>query len=81
MSQVMANSFHLYYSTKETLTLFLQLTINIQPEIIDCRIPGQPVWLDVFREGEIRAFKIGVEFLVNADDEQMLHLEQVIQKR
>ena len=81
MSQVMANSFHLYYSTKETPTLFLQLTINIQPEIIDCRIPGQPVWLDVFREGEIRAFKIGVEFLVNADDEQMLLLEQVIQKR
>lgn len=81
MSQVMASSFHIYYSIKETPSSFLQLTINIQPEIIDCRIMGQPVWMDVFREGEIRAFKIGVAFLGNADDEQMLHLEQVISRR
>lgn len=77
----MSSTFHLYYSTKETPASFLQLTINIQPEIIDCKILGQPVWMDVFREGDIRAFKIGVEFLVNADDEEMLHLEQVISRR
>ncbi len=81
MSQVMANSFHLFHSTRENKDSCLQLTINIQPEIINCRVSGQPVWMDIFREGDIRAFKIGVEFLVDADNEEMLHLEQVISKR
>ena len=36
--------------------------------------------LDII-EGDIRAFKIGVEFMVDADDEEMVHLEQVVSKR
>ena len=81
LSQVMAHTFHLFHSTKEDESTFLQLTIHIQPEIIDCKIPGKPVWMDIFREGDIRAFKIGVEFMSDADGEQMMHLEQVISKR
>ncbi len=81
MSQVIANSFHLFHSIKESETSCLQLTINIQPEIINCNIPGQPVWLDMFREGDIRAFKIGIDFVSDADSEEMLHLEQVVSKR
>jgi hypothetical protein len=81
MSQVIANSFHLFHSTKENENSCIQLTINIQPEIINCKIPGNPLWMDIFREGDIRAFKIGVEFMGDANDEQMLHLEQVVSKR
>ena len=43
--------------------------------------PRHPLWMDIFREGDIRAFKIGVEFMGNADNKEMLHLEQVVSKR
>ena len=81
MSKVIANSFHLFHSTKENENSCFQLTINIQPEIINCKILGHPLWMDIFREGDIRAFKIGVEFMGNADNKEMLHLEQVVSKR
>ena len=81
MSQVIANSFHLYHSVKESENSCIQLTINIQPEIINCKIPGLPVWMDIFHEGDIHAFKIGIEFTGDADNEEMLHLEQVVSKR
>lgn len=81
MSQVMVNSYHLFHSTKENDTFFLQLTINVQPEIKDYKIPSRPVWMDIFEEGDIRAFRIGVEFMVNPDCEQMKSLEQVISKK
>ena len=81
MSQVLANSYHLYHSTRENETAFLQVTINVQPEIKDCKIPCRPVWMDIFEEGEIRAFRIGIEFLVNPEGELMKRLEQVISKK
>ena len=81
MSQVMINSYHLFHSTKEDDMSFLQLTVNVQPEIKDCKIPSRPVWMDIFEEGDIRAFRIGVEFMVNPDGEQMKSLEQVISKK
>ncbi|GAB4344004.1 MAG: hypothetical protein Kow0089_20220 [Desulfobulbaceae bacterium] len=81
MSQVLSSSFHLYHSIKEQDNTCIQLTINIQPEITNCRIPGRPVWMDIFREGDIRAFKIGIEFLTDPEGDDMLHLEQVVSKR
>lgn len=81
MSRILANSFHLFHSIKENKNSCIQLTINIQPEIINCKITGNPLWMDIFHEGDIRAFKIGVEFTGNADNEEMLHLEQIVSKR
>ena len=81
MSQIMVNSFHLFHSIKEDDNSCIQLTINIQPETLNCKISGQPVWMDIFREGDIRAFKIGVEFMDDVDNEEMLNLEQVVRKR
>lgn len=81
MSQVLVNSYHLFHSTKENDSSFLQVTINVQPEIKDCKIPSRPIWMDIFEEGEIRAFRIGVEFMINPEGEQMKSLEQVISKK
>ena len=81
LSQIVTNSFHMYHSTKENDTMCLQMTINIQPEIINCRIPGQPVWMDIFREGDIHAFKMGLEFTCDAETDEMQHLEEVVSRR
>lgn len=81
MSRLTSNSFHIYHSVNESDTICLQLTINIQPEIINTIIPGRPIWLDTFREGDIHAYKLGVEFINDAECEDMMHLEQVVKKR
>ena len=81
LSQIVTNSFHLFHSIKENDTMCLQLTINIQPEIVNCRIPGKPIWMDNFREGDIHAFKIGISFTCNAQSNEMMHLEEVVSNR
>lgn len=81
MSQISTNTFHLFHSVRDNNTLCIQLTINIQPEIMNCKILGQPVWMDVFHEGDIHAFRLGIKFTEDAENDEMLHLEQVISQR
>jgi len=81
MSQVMINSYHIFHSTRERNSSYLQLTINVHPEVINCTIPSRPIWMDIFKEGDIRAFKIGVEFLNNPEGAKIKHLEQAIKKK
>ncbi len=77
MSQVMRDRFHIFYSTREDSSLVLQLAINIQPDI-HFKISAMPVWLDRFEQGEIRAFKMGVDFLTNPNGEQMKKLQEAM---
>lgn len=81
MSRLTSNSFHMFHSVNENDRICLQLIINIQPEIINCIIPGRPVWLDTFREDDFRAYKLGIEFINDADSRDMMYLEQVVKKR
>lgn len=81
LSQIVLNSFHMYHSVKESDTMCLELKINIQPEVINCRIAGQPVWMTSFREGDIHAFKIGVRFTSDPEANEMKHLEEVVKNR
>ena len=59
----------------------MELKINIQPEIIDYRITGEPVWLDIFHESDLHAFKMGIQFTGDPEADEMKHLEEVISKR
>lgn len=81
LPRVLVNTYHIFHSTREKESNFLQLTINIQPDIIEYKIPSRPIWLDIFHEGDIHAFKIGVEFMVNPEGNQIKLLEQVIRKK
>ena len=74
MTQIMSNSYHIFHSTRENDSLSLQLQINLSPDIIDCTISARPIWLNLFRQDEIRAFKMGVEFLTNPEGKQIKQL-------
>jgi hypothetical protein len=74
MSQVMRDRFHIFYSTREDNSLILQLAINIQPDF-HFKISAVPIWLNRFKQGEIRAFKMGVDFLTNPEGEQIKKLQ------
>ena len=74
MTQVMIDSYHIFHSTREDDSLFLQLSITLPPDIMDFNIAARPVWMDLFRQDEIRAFKMGVEFMTNPEGKQMKQL-------
>lgn len=79
MTQVMQNTYHVFHSTREEDSRVLQLTINVPPENVPFSITAHPVWLDLFRRDQIRAFKMGIEFLENPGDEQMKKLRKAIE--
>lgn len=81
LSQMVLNSFHMYHSIKESDTLCLELKINIQPEVINCRISGQPVWMNSFHEGDIHAFKMGIRFTSDPEAPEIMQLEEIVSKR
>lgn len=78
MTQVMSKSFHIFHSTKEDDSLFLELYINIPPDLVAFVLPARPVWLNTFNMEDIRAFRMGVNFLMNPDGEKMKHLERIM---
>ena len=79
MSQVMHDSYHVFHSTREDDARILQLSINVPPENTTFTITAHPVWLNLFRQDQIRAFKMGIEFLSNPEDEQLIKLKKAMQ--
>ncbi|ADW18965.1 hypothetical protein Despr_2831 [Desulfobulbus propionicus DSM 2032] len=80
MSQVMHERFHLFYSTRETDERLLHLTIDHPPELQHCTLAAQPVWMALFRQQQIRAFKIGVEFTGNPEKQHMREIQEALRK-
>ena len=78
MSQVMKDGFHVFHSTRDNDSWMLQLTMNIPPDNINFAIAARPVWLDVFRKDQIKAFKMGVDFMTNPKGEQMKRLQKAM---
>lgn len=81
MSQIMHSGYHIFYSTKDDDSLFLQLTVNLPPDIKHFTLSARPVWMNVYQQDQIRAFKMGVEFLVNPEGEQMKKLMAAIARQ
>jgi hypothetical protein len=78
MTQIMHNDFHVFHSTRDTNDAVLRLTIDHPPDIGLCTLTALPVWMDVFRQQEIRAFKMGVEFTEDAGKKQMRELQAAL---
>jgi len=78
MTQVMQNGFHVFHSTRENDSWLLQLTMTIPPDRVTFTIGARPIWMDIFRQDQVRAFKMGVEFLAHPQGEQMKRLRQAM---
>jgi hypothetical protein len=81
MTQVMIDKFHVFHSTREDDSLFLQLRVDLPPDIRDFTISARPVWMNLFRQDTIRAFKMGVEFLTNPEGQQMKQLMKAMARQ
>ncbi len=81
MTQVLQKTFHVYHSTREDDESLLELHINIPPELRNLVIPCRPVWIGPFQVDEIKAFRMGVDFLINPEGEKMQQLERELMKK
>ena len=78
---MLLRTYHVYHTTRENDSNSLQLNINIPPELINFSVPALPIWLRPFDIDEIKAFRMGVEFLISPEGEQMRRLERVMRKK
>lgn len=81
MTQVLQKNYHVYHSTEENAASILELHINIPPELRNIIIPCRPVWLKPFQIEEIKAFRMGVNFLISPEGEKMQRLEKELMKK
>jgi len=80
MTQIMHGTFHVFHSTRDTLDAVLRLAIDHPPDIGPYVLAARPVWLDVFRQQEIRAFKMGVEFTDDPERKPMRELQTALRR-
>lgn len=80
MSQIIRNGYHLFYSTQENEAALFQLDINTLDEDAVFSLQATPVWMTIFNQQEIRAFKIGVNFTGSPDEQQMQELQKIIRE-
>ena len=81
MTQVLLKTYHVFHSTLENDAHRLHLHINIPPDLVNFTLPAKPVWLRPFVLDDIKVFRMGVEFLLSPDGEQVQRLERIMQKK
>jgi hypothetical protein len=74
MSLGVLDSYNVYRSTYKNDELHLEIQGSVPPDISKFNLSGRPVWLDPFVLDEIRAFKMGVEFISQEDTQQSDHI-------
>jgi len=78
MTQIMRDSYHVFHSTREKESRFLQLLVNVPPDNLPFSISARPVWMDRFLREEIRVFTMGIEFLTNPEGKLMQQLREAM---
>ena len=71
LSLAMLETYKVYSSTWKNDSSFLEVQGCLPDSIGNFRLNGRPIWMEPVLIDEIRAFKMGVEFLTNPYGDQM----------
>jgi hypothetical protein len=72
------NGFHVFYSTRESDDTVLKLSIDETSDVGQHVLIARPIWMNAFRQDEIRAFKMGVEFTEDLGKDQMRDVQTAL---
>lgn len=78
VTQVLLNGFHIFYTTRESDDTVLRLSIDETSDVGQHVLIARPIWMDTFRQDEIRAFKMGVEFTENLGKDKMRDVQTAL---
>lgn len=79
-TQIIKDRYHIFHTVQDHASHLLELTINLPPDLIDYTIHARPVWMNVFRQQEISAFKLGIEFIESLEGKKMRNIETSLMK-
>jgi len=75
MSEIMDETYHLFYSTQEDNRLFLNIFFDLPPALDEhFKVTAIPLWFNIFQQGQIRNFIMGVEFTQNIEEKTVRKL-------
>ncbi len=81
MTQVLIDRYHIFYTTKEDDSNLLQLTIHDPSKEEDTfLLTARPVWMNFFKQQKVRAFRLGIEFLVSPDGKLMKQVVEALKQ-
>lgn len=80
LSQVLLNSYHIFYSTRENDSTVLQLMISFPNQNQQITIPSRPIWLDRCCLDTLRFYTIGVELLTSPEGELVRNLQHYLEE-
>ena len=63
MSQVFIDSFHIFHTTIENRSSYLELQVQKQLDTGEIILMARPIWLNTFQKDDFLERMIGVEFL------------------
>lgn len=79
--RVVSKSYHLFHSTRQNDSSFLELKGTLQQQPEKFKIPARPVWFKAFNVDDIEAFNMGVEFMLNPEGERMTRIIEAVNKK
>ena len=74
MSKVNHDSFHIFHSTREEISAYLYMKINLPHLLKSVTIEARPVWLNTFQREDFHERMIGIEFLNIEKDSEIISL-------
>ena len=80
LSQVMVDRFHVFHSTREDDNRLLVLDFDLPAAEGTKSLPARPIWFDRFIHARIKAFKMGLDFLISPDGEEMAEIFTALRK-
>ena len=80
MTQIIKDRYHIFHTVQDHASHLLKLTINLPPDLIDYAIVARPVWMNIFRQQEISAFKLGIEFIESLEGKKMRDIKTSLMK-
>ena len=81
MTQVLQGVYHIFYSTREQQGYVLEIHIDLPEEEASFVVVARPIWMDLFEKSVVKAFKVGVEFLVSPEAGEMRALRAALKKQ
>lgn len=80
MTQVFKQRYHVFHTAMDHSSHRLELHIDLPSDQEHYTIIARPIWMDLFRQKEITAFKLGVEFTESLEDGKRREIEKAILK-
>lgn len=78
--RIRVGKFHIFYSFNDNTKMAINLEVVDPDKAVKLIIPAHPIWFDHILSEQNRPFQLGLEFLVAANDSEVLQLQDLVSR-